>query len=73
VRRKSFRNIDLGAKTGTINDESDTVKYDWLTAFAVPKDGANAVCIAVMGIHGKRLGIRAADLGRLILDRYFSS
>jgi cell division protein FtsI/penicillin-binding protein 2 len=73
MRRKRFQEMDVGAKTGTINDETDTVKYDWLTAFALSGDGTEAICVAVMGIHGKRLGVRAGDLGRLIIDHYFSS
>jgi len=47
LRRKGFQHIDVGAKTGTINDESDLVKYDWLAAFAIPKDGTNAICVAI--------------------------
>ncbi len=72
-RKKRFEGVDMGAKTGTINDLSGRYKYDWLTAFVVPPDGKKAFCIAVMGVHGKVLGIRANRIGRYIIDHYMSS
>jgi hypothetical protein len=77
--RRSFRRlrrnrtdvrIDLGAKTGTINDRDDQYKFDWLVAYALPSDAAGAVCIAVLGVHGEKLGIRAGEMGSLILARH---
>ena len=64
---------ELGAKTGTINDRNDRFKYDWLTAFVVPPSGKKSICIAVLGIHGKMLGVRANRLGRSIIRYYLSS
>ncbi len=72
-RRKAYKGVELGAKTGTINDRSDEFKYDWLTAYVIPPDGREGVCIAVLGIHGKMLGIRANRLGRSIIRYYLSS
>jgi penicillin-binding protein A len=72
-RRKAYKNVELGAKTGTINDRNDRFKYDWLTAFVVPPDGRKSICIAVLGIHGKMLGVRANRLGRSIIRYYLSS
>jgi len=72
-RKKAFRNIDLGAKTGTINDQLDQYKYDWLTAYALPQEGDRGICIAVLAIHGEMLGIRAKDLARHIINYHFIS
>lgn len=72
-RKKTFKNVELGAKTGTINDRTDQFKYDWLTAYVLPPDGTKGICIAVLGVHGKRLGIRAGKLGRIIINHYLSS
>ena len=72
-RKKAFKNVELGAKTGTINDKTDQFKYDWFTAYVLPPNGTKGICIAVLGIHGKRLGIRANKLGRHIINHYFSS
>ncbi len=72
-RKKRFRNFDLGAKTGTINDRRDQFKYDWVTAFAVPPDGSGSICVSVLGVHGKILGTRSTEMVRAIVDYYFST
>ena len=72
-RKKAFKGVELGAKTGTINDRTDQFKYDWLAAYVLPPGGAKGICIAVLGVHGKRLGIRAGRLGRNIINHYLSS
>ena len=59
-RKKRFKHIELGAKTGTINDPDDRYKYDWVTAYALPKDETKGICVTILAIHGEKLGIRAA-------------
>ena len=73
LRKKAFKTIKLGAKTGTINDRNDQYKIDWLSAYALPKDGQGGICVTILAVHGKKLGIRANDLGREIIKHYFSS
>lgn len=72
-RKKRFKEIELGAKTGTINDQNDRYKYDWVTAYAIPKDEDGGICVTILAIHGKKLGIRAADLAMHIIRRHFMS
>ena len=72
-RKKVFKKIELGAKTGTINDKMDQFKYDWLTAYALGPDGANSICICVLGVHGNILGTRSTELARAIINFHFSS
>lgn len=68
-RKRTFQQIELGAKTGTINDKMDQFKFDWLTAYALPlKNRKAAICIAVLAVHGEKLGIRANELARYIID-----
>ncbi|MCP4667025.1 MAG: hypothetical protein GY849_11740, partial [Deltaproteobacteria bacterium] len=68
LRRKEVcKNVDLGAKTGNINDKTDQYKYDWLLAYAIPPNGDEAICVAVLGVHGKALGVRAYRLARNII------
>jgi cell division protein FtsI/penicillin-binding protein 2 len=71
-RKKRFKNFDLGAKTGTINDEKDQFKYDWLTAFALDSNGGSGICVGILGVHGKILGVRSTELARAIIHYYFS-
>jgi penicillin-binding protein A len=72
-RKKSFKNIELGAKTGTINDERDQFKYDWITAYALPRQGEGGICITILAVHGEKLGIRASEMARYVINHYFSS
>ena len=72
-RKKAFKNIELGAKTGTINDKLDQYKFDWLTTYALPKEGDDGVSAAILAIHGERLGIRARDIGKYVIDFHFNS
>jgi cell division protein FtsI/penicillin-binding protein 2 len=71
--KTELRYVDLGAKTGTINGATDQCKYEWLTAFALPSDGDGGLCITVMTAHGEKIGVRAKDIARLIIDRHYSS
>jgi cell division protein FtsI/penicillin-binding protein 2 len=71
-RKRLFKKFELGAKTGTINDKMDRFKYDWLAAYALAPDGTRGICIGVLGVHGKILGTRSTELGRAIINYYFS-
>ncbi|RLC31714.1 MAG: hypothetical protein DRH37_02450 [Deltaproteobacteria bacterium] len=72
-RKRVFKNIELGAKTGTINDVSDRFKYDWLIAYALQGKRKRAICVAVLSVHSEKLGIRANELGRYIIGYYYTS
>jgi peptidoglycan glycosyltransferase len=71
--KKRFKNFDFGAKSGTINDPTDRYKFDWLAAYALPGDGNGGLIVAVLAVHGEKLGIRARDIVRLIINEHFSS
>jgi peptidoglycan glycosyltransferase len=70
-RRRLFQTFEMGAKTGTINDRTDSFKYDWITAFALAPDGNKGIAVGVLGVHGKILGTRSTELARAIIDYYF--
>ena len=72
-RKKAFKNIELGAKTGTINDKADQYKFDWMTVYALPGDGGDGVVATVLAVHGEKLGIRAKDIAKYVLDFHFNS
>ena len=71
-RNKAFREVELGAKTGTINDKLDRFKYDWLTVYALPRDGTKCISMAILNVHGEKLGIRASELGMHIIKYYIT-
>lgn len=72
LRKNEFKDLELGAKTGSINDPSDQHRVDWVTAYAIPDSGEDeAICISVLAVHGERLGIRAKDIARHVVENYF--
>jgi cell division protein FtsI/penicillin-binding protein 2 len=74
LRRNGFKDLELGAKTGSINDPSDQRRVDWVTAYAIPDSGEDeSICISVLAVHGERLGIRAKDIARHVVENYFGS
>ena len=72
-RKRELKYVDLGAKTGTINGATDQCKYEWMTVFALPSDGDGGLCITVMTAHGEKIGVRAKDIARLIINRQYCS
>lgn len=72
-RKNPFREFEWGAKTGSINDQTGTYRIDWLAAYGIPPDSDRGICLAILGVHGKMLGVRANRLGQSILEYYFSS
>ncbi len=70
-KKKAFQDMDIGAKTGTINDPQDRYKFDWLSAYVLPRDGRSPLTITVLAVHGKKLGIRAKNLARYILEHRY--
>jgi len=72
-RKSELKYVDLGAKTGTINGATDQCKYEWMTVFALPTDGDGGLCITVMTAHGEKIGVRAKDIARVIIERHYSS
>lgn len=66
-QKKGFKSMLMGAKTGTINDRSERYKYDWTTAYAVPKNHSGGICVAVLEVHGKILGTRSQEIARAII------
>ncbi len=70
VRGKSLKDVGLGAKTGTIHDRLDRFKMDWTTAFALPRDGRNPIAVAVLNVHGEKMGVKANEIASLVIKRW---
>ena len=69
--KKAFQGMDMGAKTGTINDREDRYKFDWLSAYVLPPDERAPICMTVLAVHGEKLGIRAKNLARYIIEHRY--
>ena len=72
-QHRFFKDLEFGAKTGTINDLKDQYKFDWMTAFAANPRKRHGICVGVLAVHGEKLGTRSSELARAIIDFYFRS
>ncbi|WDN87296.1 hypothetical protein BuS5_00264 [Desulfosarcina sp. BuS5] len=78
--RKSFRGykkdrvlskLNIGGKTGTIDNRTHDARYDWFIGFAEEKDGPEKIAISVVVAHEKYIGTRASQYARLIMKEFF--
>ncbi len=65
--------LEIGAKTGTINNKTDDVKYDWFVGYAKEKSGDRKIILSVVVAHQKYIGTRAAQYAILAFKKYFST
>jgi peptidoglycan glycosyltransferase len=71
-RRHLMKDVELGAKTGTIKDQLGQHTCEWLTAFALPANGEPGLAVAALTVHGERFGLRAKDITKLIIHHQFT-
>ena len=80
--RKAFRSrrrnsiltkLDIGCKTGSIDNRSHDVRFDWFVGFAKEKNGPGALVVAVLVAHEQYIGTRAAQYAKMAMTRYFEN
>jgi cell division protein FtsI/penicillin-binding protein 2 len=80
--RKAFRKHDkdkvltrlqIGGKTGSLDNVTHDVRYDWFVGFARERHSSKQMVVAVMVGHEKFIGIRASDYARRAMTYYFSN
>lgn len=79
--RKAFRGyskdrvlskLDIGGKTGSIDNKEHTRRIDWFVGFAREKNGRGKMAVAVVIGHGEYMGTRAAEFARYTFKNYFN-
>ena len=80
--RKSFRGyrrdrilsqLQIGGKTGSIDNRTHDQRYDWFVGFAKGRQGESKLAIAVMVAHQDYIGIRASRYARMAMKYYFQN
>ncbi|MEJ2662409.1 MAG: penicillin-binding transpeptidase domain-containing protein [Desulfobacteraceae bacterium] len=80
--RKAFRSrrrnnilakLDIGCKTGSIDNRSHDVRFDWFVGFAKDRNSSDGLVIAVLVAHEQYIGIRAAQYARMAMTHYFEN
>ena len=72
-RDKIISRLEIGGKTGTINNKTDDVKYDWFVGYAQDKDGDGKLILSVLVAHEKYIGIRATQYAIMAFKHYFKA
>ncbi len=79
--RKTFRGyrkdrilsqLDMGGKTGSIDNTTHDVRLDWFVGYAREKSGNGCIGVSVFVAHEKYIGTRAAQYAKMIFKHYFS-
>ena len=70
-RDKVLSRLNLGGKTGSINNRTNDVRFDWFVGYATEKKGSEKIVVSVVVAHEKYIGIRASQYGRMIIKRHF--
>jgi cell division protein FtsI/penicillin-binding protein 2 len=72
VREDSvLKNLAIGGKTGSINNDSGEIRYDWFVGFG-EMPGRKSVAVAAVVAHGKYLGTRSGEFARQALRWVFA-
>lgn len=78
--RTAFRNyrkdqilskLNIGGKSGSIDNKAHDVRYDWFVGFAEEKDGPEKFVISVIVAHEKYIGTRANKYAYMAMKQYF--
>jgi peptidoglycan glycosyltransferase len=78
--RKAFRGyqkdqilskLNIGGKSGSIDNKAHDARYDWFVGFAEEKDGHEKLVISVIVAHEKYISTRASHYARIAMKQYF--
>jgi peptidoglycan glycosyltransferase len=72
-RDKILSRLDIGGKTGSINNRDDDARFDWFVGYAKEKHGDKAIVISAMVAHEEYIGIRAMRYARMTIQEYFQN
>jgi len=80
--RKAFRDyqkdsilsrLDIGGKTGTMDNQTHDAHYDWFVGFAEDRSSGQNMVVSVVVAHEKYIGTRSGHYARILMKQYFSN
>ena len=69
---RTLSQLDIGGKTGTMDNQSHEVHYDWFVGYASDKSGIRRLAVAVVVAHEALLGVRSGQYARMVMKHYFT-
>ena len=70
-RDKVLSKLNIGGKTGSIDNKTHDVRFDWFVGFAEEKGGNRKIALSVIVAHEKYIGLRAGYYARIAMKSYF--
>ena len=67
--RKSYKDVVVGGKTGSLTGSDPAGRYDWFAGFA--EQGHRKIAFAALCINKEKWYVRSARLSRELLEYYF--
>lgn len=71
--RKILEEFEVGGKTGSINNNPEQIKYDWLAGYARHRESGRKIAVAVLVAHQEYIGTRAPEYFRKILHAFMQN
>ena len=67
----TLKELYIGGKTGSINNNPKHIKYDWFAGFAEGSGDSRKLAVAVLVAHKDYIGTRAAAYAKMAFKEYF--
>lgn len=64
--------LDIGGKTGSMDNETHEAHFDWFVGFAADKTSGKKIVVSVVVAHEKYIGTRSGYYARILMKQYFS-
>lgn len=64
--------LDLGGKTGSIDNHTHDIRYDWFVGYGSDKQADETIVTSVVVAHEKFIGVRAGQYARMLIRDYFN-
>jgi len=72
-RDKILSRLNIGGKTGSIDNDSHEIRYDWFIGFAEEKNGSEKIVLSIVVGHEKYIGVRAGEYAKMAMKHYFKN
>jgi cell division protein FtsI/penicillin-binding protein 2 len=72
TRDNVLSRLNIGGKTGSIDNETHDVRFDWFVGYATDKQGAEKIAVSIVVAHHKFIGTKASQYARMIMKYYFN-
>lgn len=73
TKDKTLSKLQIGGKTGSINNRARDARIDWFSGFARERNGDEAIVISVVVAHEDYIGVRAGTYARMAIASHFQN